>query len=183
MVGQERLGMKLNARNRIPAMPDRHGNPVFGPCLQNKTFRYAVSQEGMVPGPEKRVGQTLEEPFTGMEDLRGFPMHANGRSQSPASEYLVDTLHAQADAEQRDSRPEGLDDSAGDPRVSGAFGPWGDDDAVRRERLRLLQRNRIVPIDQNFAPRLSKSLGEIEGEGVVVVDYQDSHGTESTGFL
>ena len=79
----------------------------------------------------------------------------------------------QADAQDRDVRPQGpdhLDDHAGILRPAGA---GGKDDPRRRELPDLLRGHFIVADDPDIRLDLAHQLIEVIGKAVVIVDQQD----------
>ena len=61
------------------------------------------------------------------------------------------------------------------PASSGRPGPGRDDETVGRERLGLLDRDRVVAEDVDVGAALLEEVDEVPGERVVVVEHEDLH--------
>ena len=89
---------------------------------------------------------------------------------------LDDRLVAEADAERRNPRPEPPDHVDRDAGVGRPAGAGGDDDVRRRELLRFVGRDRIVPEHAHLRAELLEEVHEVVGERVVVVDDEEHLG-------
>src|SRR5262245_47498301 len=80
------------------------------------------------------------------------------------------------EANAQDGYPSGeaLDDRHRHPGLTRRAGARRDDDAIGREGLHLVERDRVVATDIDVGAELGKILHEVVGEGIVVVDHQHS---------
>ena len=101
-------------------------------------------------------------------------------ASDPAAERFDDRLVAEADAERGGVRAERSDELDGHTRVLGASRPRRDHEPVGRERLCLLDRDRVVAKDVDLGAEFLEQVHEVPGEGVVVVDHQELHAYSSS---
>ena len=87
----------------------------------------------------------------------------------------ADALVAEADAEDRDGRPEALDDARRDAGLGGAAGAGREDDVAGRQDRDVGQAHGVVAQHQPLPAQLGDVAGEVPDEAVIVVDQQD-HG-------
>jgi len=75
------------------------------------------------------------------------------------------------------------DGSVGAARVGRSPGSGGDQDRVRRQRVHLVDRDRVVAVDDRVGAELTEVLHKVVNERVVVVDHEHTrHGcTVSSG--
>ena len=115
-----------------------------------------------------------------MLDAARLPVQERLRLPDLAAEGLDDRLVAEADAERRHARPEAPDELDGDARFRRPSRARRDDEPVGRERLRLVDRERVVAVHGDLGAALLEQVDEVPGEGVVVVDHQELHAYSSS---
>ena len=172
---QHRFGMELDAvdgQRRGGARPSpRRPAPSPRPRSTSGTRR---RRERVVAPGEEVLGQAGEDAAAVVRD-RSSPCRA--RARAPGRPRRRRAARApggrgrrrasgRAGAGARGSR-------ASRPRPRGGPGPGEIDEVRRRERLRLVGRDRVVAAHDDLGAELAEQVREVVGERVVVVDQQD----------
>jgi hypothetical protein len=96
-----------------------------------------------------------------------------GRANDFTSERRTDGLMAEADAQDWKFSGETLDEFDGDAGFFGCARTGGDDDAVGLAADDVVNADFVVSMDFDVAAKFAEILGEVIGEGVVVVEEED----------
>src|SRR5258706_1020465 len=115
--------MKLNPVHRIRAMADGHDRVVFlRPRGYLELLRYVVvrDHERVIASGLERRADPVEHTLAVVHDRRGLTVHRGLRATDRPAIYDANRLGTEADAENRDGRPESSDHVNRDSRV---FGP------------------------------------------------------------
>ena len=88
----------------------------------------------------------------------------------------ADALVAEADAENRRRRSEAADEIGRDPGLGRRARSRRNDDVRRRERLDLVERDRVVAADDRVAAQLADVPRQVVDERVVVIDEENHSG-------
>src|SRR4051794_23091552 len=177
LVGEHRLGVELHALRGQLAVADRHDDAAAGGGdLEDGRQRFLLHDQRVIAPHGQRRGDAREDRAAVVGDRRRLAMHREVADDG-AAEGLGERLVAQADAERRDAglgKP--LDDLEADARLVRGARAGRDDDAVGPSLEQLVDVRGVVAHDVELAPQLAQVLDEVVGEGVVVVDDEDSHG-------
>src|SRR5205807_4312842 len=175
VLGQDRFGMELNALDGPPAVAQPHHLPVVGARRDLELFRHRVGEDGqrVVPGGAERRGDAPEHAAAVVLDRGRLAVHLPPGARDRGAEGLADRLMAEADAEDRDARPEPADNLEGDARVVGCPRARRDHDPLRPHRADPGQVDRVVADDLGLGAEFAEVLDKVVGEGVVVVDDED----------
>jgi len=92
---------------------------------------------------------------------------------------MADALMAQANPQERQTRPEGADDVVGQAGFARRTRPGRNEDALRVELADLVNGNLVVAADFQGYLHLAQILDEIVGERIVIVYDQDHVSRES----
>ena len=94
MLGQNRLRVKLNSKDRMLGVLDRHDRSVVGPGRRPQDRRQTrrIDRQGMVPADLKFLRQSLEQSIARMLNPSRLAMHGLGSSNDPATQGLTDSL-------------------------------------------------------------------------------------------
>jgi hypothetical protein len=170
--------MELDPDDRVRNVSNSHGDPVLCPGFQSKTIPDLICDERVVSGTVEGVGNVLVETLAGVVYGRGLAVDADRCLDGPATEDLVDALHPEAHAEQRDLRTKAFNDLTGHAGILRPFRARGDHDPIGTEPIDLCEGEAVVPVHLHFRAHLGECLYEIEGEGIIVVDKQGLHGAQ-----
>src|SRR4051794_3124499 len=165
--------MELHSVHRKRAVPDSHDRSVAGARRRFEYIRQRVGDnERMVAAGDEGMRNAAEYATAVMFDRRHLAVHQLRRPDHRAAERDADALVAEAYAEHRDARAESANHFNRDSRVFGP--PWtgGNHDALRLQRLHLVERDPIVPLDERRGPELTEPLREVIGERIVIVDEE-----------
>src|SRR6478672_1174868 len=124
--------------------------------------------EGIRQLPENRPSVVL--------DAGRLAVHKALGSHNLASKCHSQRLVAETDTEYRQASREMLDHLDGDASFIGGARSRGDDDAVGLQRLDLLHRYLVVPVDPDIFAQLPEVLDEVVGKGIVIIDHQQHGG-------
>lgn len=103
---------------------------------------------------------------------RRLPMHdVRDTDHSPAV-HFCNALMAQTNAKYGNLFAKTRDNFFADARLVRRSWPGRNANVTRRQRRDLIDVNRIVSCDGQFAPKLAKVLGEVVGERVVIIQKQ-----------
>ncbi len=105
-----------------------------------------------------------------MMDHAGFTMHWNGGANRFPAEDLVDTLHAQAYAYNRNLSVKASNQGQGNSGMGRVLGPRADQYIVRMKVCCLRQRNLIASIYPDGHIIMHKHLNKIVGKRIVIID-------------
>jgi len=161
---QERLRMKLDPDDRMRNVPNPHRDPVLCPGFQSKTFPDLIRDERVVPGTVEGVGNILVETSAVVVYGRGLAVHTDRCFDGPAPENLVDALHPETHAEQRDPRTEAFNDLTRHAGILRPFRAGGDYDPIGTKPIDLREGETVVPAHLHFGAHLGECLHEIERE-------------------
>ena len=173
--------MELHALDRELAMAQAHHQPVFrfGGHLEHVGHGVALHDERVVARRGERARQTGEHAHAVVPDLRGLAVHHARRAHDVAAVELADALQAEADAEHGHTA---LAEVRGSRRSRGRHRPGGPgpgemSTASGRDRVHLVEGDRVVAVHDRFGAQLTEVLHEVVNERVVVVDHEDAgHG-------
>jgi hypothetical protein len=137
-----------------------------------------IHHERVVPGTVEGVGNILVETSAVVVYGRGLAVHTDRCFDGPAPEDLVDALHPETHAEQRDPRTEAFNDLTRHAGILRPFRPGGDHDPIGTKPIDIREGETVVPAHLHFGAHLGECLHEIEGEGIIIVDKQGLHGAQ-----
>ena len=158
-------------------MPQGHQYPVGRPGERLQVVREPVDRPRVVAHDLLRRRYAGEQPRAVVEDggraaVPGF----RGERHRPAAERR-DALVSEADTEQRDTA--GRDDVAADAEVARntrCSRPRGDHDVVEPVEVLRTPPGLVVTDDRGLGSAdLAEIVGQVVGEGIVVVDEESSH--------
>src|SRR4029077_5436303 len=172
-----RLGMELNAEDRLAAMRDGHHDPLLGLGIDVEVVgeRGAVDDEGVVARRAHRLRTTGEETAPSVAHICAFAVDRHRTAHDFAPVRLADDLVPEADAEEGYGvvGANQIDDSPRARRRAGTGREHKGARPLRHERRRL---EGVVAHDAHALPGQTLDLlYEVVGEGIVVVD-DGNHG-------
>ena len=99
-IGENRFGMKLNPKNEMLSMLDRHDDSVIGPGRSSQGVRQGlrINDKGMISANAQRIAQACHQSRIAMMNPGGMAMHWSGRAYDAGSQGLRDGLMSEADA-------------------------------------------------------------------------------------
>ena len=119
------------------------------------------------------IGQAAEQARAVVHDFRLFAVHDAGAHFHSGPGVQTQPLMPQADAEHRYARIDALEEFRAEARVGGMSRPRRDaDHAQPRVRGRLQHGGVIVAQHARRMPQGVKSLHQIVGEGIIIIDEQ-----------
>src|SRR6185312_1139020 len=174
VLGQERLGVELHALDGEAAVAHAHDLAVGGARrdLEVDGHARALDRERMVAGRRERRRQPGEHAPSVVRDRRELAVHHLAGAHDRAAECFTDRLVAKAHAEDRQLPGEAPDQRHRHAGFGRRARTRRNDDALRREPLDLVERDRIVAMHAHVGAKLAEILDEVVGEAVVVVDHQ-----------
>jgi len=172
------LRVKLKAPAGMGAVGDRHHQAIIGlgGHLQLRWQRASVDHKGVVAHHLQRVGQARKQAACMVPNRAGFAVHGNGCVDDPGTAVPCQALVTETDSEERNVC-EVLEDIGTHTEVCGSLrtpGPRGEDDVGGREGANAGEVDAIVAHHYDLGPGAAEVVGEVPGEGVVVVDQQDA---------
>ncbi len=149
--------MKLHSFHRVIAVAKPHHQPVIGLRSNSQDIgdRRPLHDERVVPGGFDGVGESGEDPFTGVVDGRGFAVHDLRCSNHPAAENLPEALQSQTHAEQGPHAAELRDEGVAQPGVARLPRSGADEDTVGIDREGLFEGDCVVAIDDGFGAQFA----------------------------
>src|SRR5260370_18704269 len=99
-------------------------------------------------------------------------MHHARCSLHAATVRFTQTLVTEANAERRQGRPQLEEEILADARLARRSGTGREDGRNRVEHRDRLERDLVVPMDDDVLSQLAQALHQVVGERVVVVDHQ-----------
>ena len=108
-----------------------------------------------------------------MFDFAGFTVHQFLRANDAAAESGADGLMAEANAENGNFSGETLDERDADTGFLGSAGAGRYKDTFGAQGGDLVESDLVVAADIELLAHLAEILGEVVGEGVVVVEEED----------
>src|SRR6266542_537624 len=173
--GEHRFRVELHRIERQAPMAQAHDDAVIAPRADLDRFgkRRRVDHQRVVPGRDGRIQYAGEDPAPVVSDHRRLPVPRLGSAHDAGAERHGHALEAEADAQGPDPP---LRRAAYDLRRSaGDLGParsGRDDHPVGLAGQDGLQRRIVRTHHLHVGAKRSERLGEVEGEGVVVVDEE-----------
>ena len=131
----------------------------------------------VVTARHKRVRQIGEKARGIMMDGGGDAVHGFCCAGDDGAERLADALVAEANAEDRDFAGKSADNIERGACLVRAAGAGREDDRVRREACEFSGIDRVIAAHDDVLAQLAEGTGDVEDEGVVIVDNQD-HGVQ-----
>src|SRR6478609_524431 len=179
-VGEDRLGMELDALGGQLAVADRHQHAAtMSGGLEAVRQRVLADDERVVAPHDERGFDAGEDGPAVVLGGRGLAVHRIV-ADDLAAEGLRERLMAEADAERRHARlREALHDVEAYARLVGRARPRRHDHAVVAATEQVVDVGAVVAHDLELASHLPQVLDEVVGERVVVVDHQDAHQGQS----
>src|SRR5580704_4119258 len=136
----------------------------------------------MVASGDETLRQVAKDRLAVVQDLAGFAVHQLRRADHSTTECVADGLVTKTDAENRKLSSEAANHVDTNASLLGRARAGGYDNARGRHFGDLVKRDLVVAADfQRFA-QLAEELGQVVGEGIVVVDEQD-HGSNPFAWL
>ena len=129
----------------------------------------ALDDERMIARGRKRIGHALEQVQAVVFDERGFAMHHPVVHDHVGAEGVADALVAEADAEQRNLRPERADDFIRETGLARRTRAGRNEDAFGVECAHLLDGDLVVAMHLHVGLQLAEILHEVVGERIVIV--------------
>jgi hypothetical protein len=167
--------VELDALEFGATVADAHDDAVvgFGGDGEFARQRFAVDDEGVVARGGERVGEFAEDAFCVVMDGAGFTVEEFWRANDFPAECGADSLMAETHTQNWKFSSEALDEFDGDAGFFGCAGAGGDDDAFGFAADDVVHGDFIVAVDFDVAAEFAEILGEVVGEGVVVVEEED----------
>ena len=103
-------------------------------------------------------------------------MHEFGCAHDVAAVDLTDALMAEAHAKHGNATSEGRNHRVRQAGIFRSTGARADENAVGREFLDLVDRERVAAMNEWIGSQLAEILDEIEDERVVVIEDKDAGG-------
>ena len=174
-VGEDRLGVELDALDRVAAVAQGHDQALGGlpGHLQHLGEAVALHHQGVVAGGGERCRQPGQHPGPLVVDGRGLAVDQLGSAADPGPVDVADDLVAEADAEDGQRVPEVADDVDRQPGVARVARPGRDQHPVRVEGANVGDGPAVVAPHLRLRSQLAQVLDQVEDERVVVVDDQD----------
>ena len=175
--------MELHSLDIEFSVPDAHDHPVLGPggALQSRG-QIPVDHQGMVSRGYERLWQSGEDRLTVVVDEGGLAVDRRLPPDDPPAVDLADRLVTQTDPENgthSSERGYGFQTHAGFGRSAG---PRRDDKMGETVPTDAVDRHLVVA--EHVDPRardLPQVLHQVVGEGVVVVDDEDTKVAQTRG--
>src|SRR5919107_5998962 len=174
--GQDALGVKLDALDRVLAVPDAHDRAVLGPAGYDEALRHGVGldHERVVPGGLEVLVQSPVDPLTVVLYLRGLAVDGLSAHDLRA-EGLADGLVSEAVAQGGYALADPPDEFHRHPGLVGRARTGRDHYPVGVEPGDLLGRDLVVAPHEDLGPELPEVLDQVVRKGVVVVYDEDPH--------
>ena len=166
--------MKLHPFHRVIAVAQPHHQTVIGlrGNGQDVGHRRSLHNERVVSGGFDGVGESGENPFSGVVDNRRLAVHYLRCSNHPAAENLPEALQSEAHTEQGPHTAELLDDGVAQPGIGRLSRPGADENTIGIDVEGLVEGDGVVAIDKGLCAQLTEVLDQVVDEGVIVVDHQ-----------
>src|ERR1017187_2115795 len=118
----------------------------------------------MVAGRGERIGHAGEQILAVVLNERGLTVHHAVVYDDAAAEDMTNALVPQTNAERRDAWAEGANDFIRESGFARRARPRRDENALRRQRSDLLNRDPAVAMDLHFHLHLPQVLHQVVGE-------------------
>src|SRR5215467_10560365 len=105
-----------------------------------------------------------------MRNGRCLAVHQPRSAHDFSAVCFGDALMSQANTQNWSPHPERQNDVFTDPRLARRARTWGDANTIWCYCLNFLQRNRIIPPNDKFTPKLAEILREVVGKRIVIID-------------
>jgi len=176
--GEDRLGMELHAQARELAVAHDHGHSVGGRAFERERGgpRFAPRGERVVAADDQRIGQSREPARGAVPDLARSAVYGSRVGVDDAAVVLAQHLMTEADAEDGELRGSLRQQRVAQPCVARLAGTGAEHETAGAERKHGRCIESVVAHDPHLDSARLHRLGEVEGEGIVVVD-QDDHGS------
>src|ERR1700730_14607342 len=163
--------MELHAFNLVAAVAQAHDDAVIGFGGDGQLARqgFAFHNQRMVTRGSEGIGEFSEHSFAVVVNLTGLAMEERGRAFYLSSERHADGLMAEAYSENWKFAGKPLDKLHGDARFLWRAWPGRNNDALRLSPGDLFDADFIVAMHLHLASQLAKILGEVVGEGVIII--------------
>jgi hypothetical protein len=173
--------MKLHAFHREVAMAHGHDLTFVGACrnFQHIRQRLRLRDQRMVTARLERLRQSRQDAAAIVMHVRRLAMHETRGAHDFAAEHFDERLMPEADAEHRHLARERGDHLHRDSGIVWRTGTGRDAQVRRLQRLRLVHRNPVVAMHEHLGAEDHEGLHQVVGEGIVVVDQQQSCGRRS----
>jgi len=180
VAGEDRLRMELHALDRTYAVAEAHDEAVRGACCDLQTLRQGLSfqHEAVVAAYGHGLRQTREEPAPVMVNRCLMTMHRLS-AHHPPTEVFTDRLMTQADPQDGQllgCQSEALHRGA---RKAGVSRPRSKEEPGRLHGLNRGPIGAVRAHDLDLCAKFLEELGEVEGEGVPVVEDYDHWGQDA----
>jgi len=136
--------------------------------------RFALNDQGMIPGGGERIGHIAKKVLAVVADLRRFAVHDAVVDNHVPAERVADTLVAEANAQQRHFLPKSSNDVVGQTGFARRTGTGRDKDAFGIQFADLVEGNLVVASNFQRDLHLAQILDEVVGERIVIV-YDQNH--------
>ena len=145
---QDRFRMKLDPLDAKLLVPDAHNLLFLGLCryLQAIGQALAFNKKRVISDGLERVGKAAVNRLPVVVDEGALAVHQSSCPNDPSSKSRPDTLMAQADPQDGNSRMQPADGLLRDASLSGCAGPWRDNHPRRRQALDLGETDPVVSI-------------------------------------
>ena len=149
-------------------------HPIVSPGGDFETFRhaFALDHQRMIAGRGKRLRQPFEDARGVMMDRRGLAMHQRSGVDNPSAERLANGLMPQANSENRHTTSEGFYQRHRYARFVGRARPGRNNDALRVERIDLLNGYFVIAKYADILAQLAQILDKVVGKRVIVINHQ-----------
>src|SRR4030095_187193 len=163
--------MKLHPVDRQGFVPEPHDLLLcrFRSYFEAVREGLTLYEERVVSGRFERIRKIAENTLSVMNDRGCLPVHQPSRAHDVAAEHLSHALMPEADAENWRFFRKCPNHIAADSRFIRSAGTGRDDDPFGLHRSNLFDGNLIIPLNEQFSPKLTKVLDEVVGEAVVII--------------
>jgi hypothetical protein len=179
-LGQDGFGVELDAFQFVAAVADAHDDAVlgFGGDGEFAGERFSFDDQRVIAGGGERVGEFAEDAFGIVLDRAGLAVEKFGSADHFATESGADRLVTEADSEDWEFAGESADQVDADAGILRGAGAGRDYDALGFAASDFVYGNFVVAVDFYIAAEFAQVLGQVVGEGVVVVEEQDHFVTQ-----
>ena len=177
VLGADRFGVELHAPEGPLAVAQPHQEPVLRPSGLLQTGGQLFDYQRVVAHGREGAGDVAEEARAVVVNLAQATVHRLRCVLHAPPVDEAEPLMPEADAEQRHLRVEQqLPADAEVPLVVGAARPRRDHHVVEGESFQPLGVQLVVLEDERRLPAdLRDEMEQVEGEGVIIVDYERFH--------
>ena len=177
------LRVELNSVDRQLIVAHRLDRLVLGARIDLQAIGQvgSVDHQRMVARDREGRRQAAEKRCPVVGDCRSLAVHHPRRPHDPATERLADRLVAKAHAEQRPTLGcTGRDQIETDAGIVRAARARRYQEAVGSASQRLVDADRVAPLDPDLRPGFPQIMDQVPGEAVMIVDDEDQ-GRRLTG--